>query len=386
MGGSKIRNIETIIVDLPLKRLQRFAAIGANSTAVVLIRVMTDDGITGIGECCTPSGPWWAGESVESIKLMIDTHITPHVIGRDVYDIRGIFIDVDRKLFGNAFAKAGVEMALMDIQGKIAGIPVHAILGGKRRSSMSCSWPLATGNAEEEIAEAESWIDKRMFNTFKLKMGFLDPVEDVERACAVARGLEGAGSVRADPNESWDEATCKWAIPKMADAGIVMIEQPLARWNFEASARVTASTQAAIMVDESICTMQDTIRLSQLHAADLVSIKVMKHAGLTMSRRIADVALAGGMSLYMGTFLECSVGTAASMQLAATFEDLPFGGELSGANLVADDIAARPARYENFELQLEEGVGLAVEIDDEKLAALRRDRSYSSHPVKSGTT
>lgn len=381
MSDHKIHSIETIIVDLPLRRTQRFAAIGTDATAVVLVRVRTSSGMVGIGECCTPSGPWWSGESVESIKLMIDEHVTPHVIGQDVFDVRGIFCIVDRKLFGNSFAKAGVEMALVDLQGKITGLAACDLLGGKRRSSMPCSWPLATGDPDAEIEEANQWITEGKFNIFKLKMGFLDPVEDVARACKIATALEGKASVRADPNESWDEATCKWAIPRMVDAGVVMIEQPMARWNLSGSARMTASTPVAIMLDESISTEQDMLAIGHQHAADAVSIKVMKHGGLYASRRIADLALASGVSLYMGTFLECSVGTAASMQLAATLESLPFGGELSGANLVSDDIAVTRARYENFELQLEEGVGLAVEVDEDKVRALRRDRTYSTHQV-----
>ncbi|SIN67647.1 chloromuconate cycloisomerase [Parasphingorhabdus marina DSM 22363] len=379
MSNYKIRSVETIIIDLPLHRIQKFAAVGARTTAVVLIRITTEDGLEGIGECCTPSGPWWAGESVESIKLMIDDHITPQIVGEDVFNIRGIVRKVDRVLFGNAFAKAGVEMAFLDLQGKIANIPVCNILGGKQRSSLQCSWPLATGLAEAEIEEAESQIASGRFNLFKLKMGFLDPEQDVARACTVARSLEGKAKVRADPNESWDEATCKWAIPKMENAGIDMIEQPVARWNFDGTARITERSNSAIMMDESVCTVQDMLRIAQLHACDLVSLKIMKSAGLWNSRRIADIALSSGISIYMGTFLECSIGTAAGMQLAATLESLPYGGELSGPCLIAEDIAVRPARYENFELQLEDGVGLAVEVDEDKVSALRRDRNYTVH-------
>ncbi|WOE75351.1 muconate cycloisomerase family protein [Alterisphingorhabdus coralli] len=381
MSKVQIERVETVIVDLPLRRQQRFAAIGASTTAIVLVKIWASGGIVGIGEGCTPSGPWWSGESVESIKLNIDAHIAPLIIGRDVFDLRGISAEVDRKLFGNPFAKATVEMALLDIQGKIAGVPVHDLLGGKQRSSLPCSWPLATGDPGEEIEEAKEHLAQKRFKLFKLKMGFLEPETDVARACAIAKALEGKASVRVDPNESWDEATCKWAMPRMADAGIAMVEQPMARWNVDGFARITAQTKMATAVDESLCTMDDALRLGRMHTADLVSIKVMKHGGLTNARRIADIAIASGMSIYMGTFLECSIGTAAGMQLAATFSDLPYGGELSGANLIAEDIAVRPARYENFELQLEEGVGLAAEVDEDKVEALRRDRSRLSIAV-----
>lgn len=383
MSNLKIGSVEVILVDLPLVRLQRFAAIGASATSIVLIRVRTEDGLEGIGEAVTPSGPWWGGESVESIKLMIDDHIAPMMIGEDPFNLSAVRARIDRALFGNPFAKAGIEMAILDLQGKALNAPLYELLGGKRRDSLPCSWPLASGEPNAEIEEAERMIAAKRYNIFKLKMGAVDPVEDVERACAVARGLEGRGSVRADPNEMWDETTAKWAVPRMADAGIAMIEQPMARWNLAASARLTERSDCAIMIDEGLCTAQDMLQISQLRAADLVSLKVMKSGGILETRRIADMAEAGGISLYMGTFLECSIGTAANMQLCATFADLPYGGELSGPGLVAEDIAVRPARYENFELQLEEGPGIATEVDEDKLKAFRRDRSYSVHQVKS---
>ena len=375
MSGLKIAAVEAIIVDLPLRRVQRFAAVGAESTSLVLTRVRTADGIEGIGEASTPSGPWWGGESVESIKLMIDNYIAPHVVGMDPFDLRGISTVVNRKLYGNAFAKASIEMALLDIQGKSAGVPVHDLLGGRRRASLHCSWPLATGNAHAEIEEAEDKIARGQFNIFKLKMGFLPPEEDVVRACKVVRGLEGRASVRVDPNESWDEAVCKWALPRLEDAGIDVIEQPMPRDSLAGLARVTARNKAAILLDESVCSETDMLNALALRAGDVVSLKVLKSGGLTAARRIADIALAGGMSLYMGTFLECSIGTAANMQLAATLEDLPYGGELAGPQLIAEDIAQTPARYENFALQLEEGPGIAVALDEDKLATFRRGRT-----------
>ena len=74
------------------------------------------------------------------------------------------------------------------------------------------------------------------------------------------------------------------------------------------------------------------------------------------------------------------------MQFAATLPRLPFGGELSGPCLVAEDIAVRPARYEDFALQLEKGPGIAVEIDEDKVRAFDRNSSYTLHPVvKTGT-
>ena len=262
-------------------------------------------------------------------------------------------------------------------------MPLYELLGGKVRSSLPCAWPLATGDAKQEIDEALGMMEARKYNIFKMKMGAIDPETDVIRACKVADELCHKASIRVDPNGKWDETTTKWAVPRLEDAGVTIIEQPMARWNLEASARVTERSNIAIMIDESVCTPEDMIKACQIKAADLVSIKLMKSGGIMPSREIAQIAMAGGVSVYMGTFLECSIGTAANMQLAVTLPHLPFGGELSGPELVSEDISLKPALYKDFELQLAEGVGIGVEIDEDKLKAFSRKRSYSVHGYKS---
>lgn len=374
MGSERqtIEAIETVIVDLPLVRTQRFAALSAQRQSFVLVFLRTTDGIEGVGESSLPSGPWWGGESVESIKATIDTYLAPLVLGEDAFRIDAILARMDAGLHGNSFAKAGIEMAILDIQGKVLQQPVYNLLGGKVRDSMPMSWPLATGDAAAEIDEAQSKVDARLAKNFKLKMGFLEPVKDVARACEVARALEGVANVRVDPNSRWDETTAAWAVPRLVDAGVDMIEQPLQRWNLDGCARLTASTTVAHLLDESVCTLQDMLRIAELRAGSLISLKIMKTGGMRKTKALAEISLAAGIPVYMGTFLESSYGTGANMQLCATLDVLPYGGELAGALLAAESITEEPADYRDFALHLPDGVGLGVSVDRDKLAAFRR--------------
>ena len=82
-----IESIETFIVDLQLVRDQQFAALRAKAQCFVLIFIRTKDGIEGVGESSVPSGPWWGGESAESIKVNIDTYLAPLVIGQDAFNV-----------------------------------------------------------------------------------------------------------------------------------------------------------------------------------------------------------------------------------------------------------------------------------------------------------
>ena len=381
MHKIKVQSVESVIVDLPLKRLQRFSALGAERQSVVVIMVRSFDGAIGIGEAVTPSGPWWSGESVESIKLHIDTYLAPLLIERDAFELENLRREMDLRVFGNSFAKAGLEMALLDLIGKTIKQPVYNLFGGKVRDSLEVSWPLATGDADLEIAEAEEKLDQRLHRSFKLKMGALPVEEDVARACKVATALQGRASVRADPNGMWNESTANWAIERMQAAGIELVEQPLPRWDLDGSARLTRRFETEIMIDEGVCTIHDMFRVGQQRAAGTVSLKIMKSAGIRVTRTVAEVAEAAGISTYMGTFLESSLGTAANMQLCATFKHLPYGGELSGPLLLAEDLLTTAAEYRDFRLWLAAGDGLGVEIDADKLAHFRRDRDRSVHAI-----
>jgi muconate cycloisomerase/chloromuconate cycloisomerase len=287
---------------------------------------------------------------------------------------------MDDVVHGNSFAKAGVEMALLDLLGKAREQPLHMLLGGRTRDCMPSVWPLATGDPEQEIDEAEAKLEAGEAYAFKMKMGAVDLRTDVERAERVARAILPRAGVRVDPNERWSELDANWAMPRLAAAGVEMVEQPLPRWNIEGTARLQSRSTMAIMLDESVRSPRDMMAAARC-AASLVSLKLMKSGGFRATRTVADIATAAGAALYMGSFLESSLGTAANMQFCATIEDLPFGGELVGPMLIAEDLLQSPAEYRNGALRLASGNGHGVSLDEAKVAAFRRDRSYSTHPI-----
>ncbi|WOF45945.1 muconate/chloromuconate family cycloisomerase (plasmid) [Sphingopyxis indica] len=370
--------METIIVDLPLRRLQRFSALAARSQSLVVIRVQSGDGVVGIGEGSIPSGPWWGGESVETIKTIIDSYLTPVLVGQCATDMTTLRARMDEVAFGNSFAKAGVEMALWDLIGNTLEQPLHALLGGKVRDSLAVAWPLATGDRQQEIDEALGKLEAGEASAFKLKMGAVELKKDVERACDVTLALREKAGVRVDPNERWTEVDALWALPRLSEVGVEMIEQPLPRCDLDGAVRLQARSPMPIMLDESIRTTRDMLEAAKKGAGALISLKLMKSGGIVNSRAVADVALAAGSALYMGTFLESSLGTAGNMQFCSTLPQLPLGGELVGPMLIADDITEEPVRYVGGALQLPPGNGIGVRIDEDKLAAYRRDRSRSA--------
>ena len=370
---ARIATVSTVIVDLPFRRLQRFARLDARAQNVLLVRIRTHDGVEGIGEATVPCGPWWSGDSVEAMKVTIDRYLAPGLIGQDPRDVAAIFARLGRAVRNNAFAKAGLEIALLDLIGKMHDLPVHALLGGRSRNACPVAWPLASGSLEQDIEEVDQMLGSGRASAFKVKMGATDLTADLTRISKLTQALEGRAGLRVDPNESWTEADAVRALPALAEMGVEMVEQPVERALLDGMARITARANLTIMIDEGAQSETDMIEVVKRNAAHMVSIKLMKSGGLWPAKRMADIATAAGVTLYMGTFLESSIGTAAGMQLAATCGRLPLGGEMIGPMLLAEDIVTRPLTYAGGALHLPDGPGLGVVLDEDKVRAFRRD-------------
>jgi len=118
VSTGRIASVSTTIIDVPLRRPHKFSVLEIDHQSLVLVRIRTTERIKGIGEGVTPGGPWWGGESVETMKPVIDRYLAPIAIGRDVGDIQQLRAAMDKQVSENRFAKAALEIALYDAWGK----------------------------------------------------------------------------------------------------------------------------------------------------------------------------------------------------------------------------------------------------------------------------
>ncbi|MGW4204577.1 muconate/chloromuconate family cycloisomerase [Streptomyces sp. NPDC004726] len=372
MNDLHIDRVDTVLLDVPLRRAHRFARTQMRAQPVLLVRIRTAGGVTGTGEGVVPAGPWWGGESVETMQVIIDRYITPLLLGRAVDDIAGIQRDIGDVVAGNLFAKAAVEIALHDAWARHLNVPVHTLLGGLARRSVPVTWALGTESAEVVVEEALGKLDSGLHRSFKLKMGAQDPADDVTRICKVAEKLAGAASVRVDLNARWDLSTALTHLPRLAEAGVEMIEQPVPGAEFEALAEINHALPIPVMADESLRTPTDALRLAKHRAADIFSLKTTKSGGLRATKAIAEIAAAAGIPCHGGTSIESPVGTAASLHLACATPAVTWGSELFGPLLMSEELLTEPLRYADGELHLPDGPGLGIELDPEAVRAFTR--------------
>jgi muconate cycloisomerase len=272
----------------------------------------------------------------------------------------------------NDFAKAAIESALFDAVGKFLGVPAVQLLGGVVRDSVPVIWTLASGDPVQEVEEAERKIAARLHNTFKVKVGAQTPDADMARMRRLASALDGRATLIVDANQAWDETTALRCLPIMAEIGVTLVEQPLPAWNIPGTARLRTRSAAPLMADESVFSTHGMLDVGRAGAADVVSLKLVKHGGLLAMRDIAAVARSAGIGLDGGCLLESSIGSAARLQVFAGLRDLAWGCEHFGPRILAGDLATEPLRFEDFRIHLPTGPGLGVILDTEQLRRYAR--------------
>lgn len=379
----KVEKVDTYLIDLPTIRPHVLSMATMYRQTIVLVRLHFSDGTTGIGEGTTIGGLSYGEESPEGIKQAIDTYFAPVLMAQDASRPSAVMAVLGRHIIGNHFAKCAIETALLDAMGKRVGLPVSELLGGRRRETLPVAWTLASGDTAQDIAEAEQMLDQRRHNIFKLKIGKRSVEDDVAHVAAIKTAFGNRASVRVDVNQAWSEAAASRGIAALQDAGIDLIEQPVAKHNRAAMTRLTAQFVVPIMADEALHGPEDAFDLASRAAADVFAIKIAPSGGLHAAGRVAAIADAAGIDLYGGTMLEAGIGTAASAQLFATFPHLAFHTELFGPLLLTEEVLAEPLVYRDFALEVPAGPGLGIALDEDRVAFFRRDRNRTVAPVTS---
>jgi muconate cycloisomerase len=368
----KITRVETIPVCVPLRKgMTAKTAHGEHATSpYVLVKVHTDAGHVGLGEA-TISG-LWSGETQAGTVAAINDYIAPQLVGKDPRDITAARRAMDFVIKLNPFTKAAVEMALWDVAGKAAGVPVYRLLGGKVRDRVRIKlvvWardvPGSRKMAEEHLARGVTCV--------KVKTG-LDPESDIARVRAVREVTPRHIPVTIDSNCGWTLQQAKHCLRALADVDLLFAEQPIQAGDPAALAELRRDTPVPIMADESVFTLQDAWQLTLHRAADILSVYPGKHGGIAATAEIIAVAKAAGLRCTIGSNLELGVGTAAMLHVAAAFPEVDtdaFPADTIGPFYHEGEVTTRPLDLGPPHATVPDGPGLGVELDEAAVARWR---------------
>lgn len=370
LGKASIAEMRVHVVALPVVTTRAHGSGDVSAIRSVILELVTDGGVTGWGE----ASPWpvFTGTQ-EANAAALDGYLRPHLIGADPLLVEQHLAGADRILVGCTEAKAALETALLDIVGKLTGLPVCELLGGRHREAIPLSFSLANPEFGQDL-ESVARLHEEGVRLFKLKTGVAGQAFDVMRLERL-RKLYGDGlDLRVDYNQGLKPYE---ALRRLRDIELfqpTFIEQPVPRHALETMAEIARSLDTPLMADESVFDAREALIGAGQRIADLFSVKIMKSGGLRRALEVAAIAKAAGIGVYGGCMFETGVAHAAGTHLCAAIGDLPFGCEFYMASYyLKEDILAEPFPVRGGQVQVPRTPGLGVEVDREKLARYRTE-------------
>jgi muconate cycloisomerase len=339
----------------------------------VIVRVHTDEGLVGLGEATVSA--LWSGETSKSTVAAIQVLIGPALVGTDPAQITVARQTMDFLIKLNPFTKAAVEMALWDIAGKAAGVPVYQLLGGMVRDVIPTKMMIGAFDVARSKALAERFLSWGV-RCLKVKVG-LDLAGDLERVRAV-RDVAGPDvKLTVDANCGWNVTTARQALELLRPLDLLVAEQPIAPGDTAALAYLRTVSGVPIMADESVFTLADAWSVLRAGAADVISVYPGKNGGISASIEIAHVAAAAGISCHVGSNLELGIGSAAMLHLACAvpaIDSVTYPADILGPHYHQTDLLNQPLELKPDGALVPDGPGLGVELDEEQLGRFRVDR------------
>ncbi|WP_241591149.1 muconate cycloisomerase family protein [Rosenbergiella epipactidis] len=360
-----IEEVRCWLVDIPTIRPHKLSMTTMGTQTLMLVRLRCQQGIIGWGEGTTIGGLGYGVESPESMKITIERYLAPLLVGKPLSGLSALN-DVMAMVRGNTFAKSAMETAFLDAYGKLVNQPISSLLGGAKHSALPALWTLASGSTQQDIEEGQRLLACGRHRAFKLKIGAKAVEEDVRHAVQIKQTLGETVHVHVDVNQGWTLAQALWAIPRLQEAGITLIEQPIALTETAQLVDLAKRFTTTLLADEAVTDAKQGIDLIRQGFTGAFALKIAKAGGPFQALKLAHVAEAAGISLYGGTMLEGTIGTVAALHAWSTLS-LEWGTEMFGPLLLKDDVVTQPLVYQSGCVILPEGPGLGIDVDEDKL-------------------
>lgn len=365
----KVTSLRCYSLDLPLTTGSYTMSHGRTLTRMetTVVEVTIEGGVTGYGEACTLGGNYIEGFA-KSVQATV-RELAPIVVGSDLMENDVVLDRMDAGLRGHLPGKAAIDAALWDARGRVLGLPVQNLLGGRHQDSYPVFHPLTLAPPEAMAREAATMAGSG-YRCWQLKLGE-DPIEDAARVHAVLDAVDGrADFVTSDANRGWTMGQALRFIAAIRGRD-TYVEQPCR--TMEELAQVRQRTELPVTIDELVCDVNDLLACLKRGAADAINIKPARVGGLTKAARIRDLAQSAGLMVMIDEPMGGDLATAGISQLAASCRPDNF---LAASHVTATHLTAathRPiarsggAILKDGRASAPTSPGLGVDVDPEAL-------------------
>lgn len=355
----RIIGITILPITIPRLKELKLAYVTRTVYQGFLVRLVTDTGLTGLGEAAPNFEV--CGETQEATAAALAA-MAPLLAGADPLARERLLARLEPWRTTHASALAAYDLALWDLAGKAAGLPVRDLIGGFR-DRIPNAMTIGILPLEQTVLEAQAIFAGGRFREIKLKLG-LDPDLDVARIRAVRRAIGPDFPLHADANQGYDRAGALRVLSALVPERLDFIEQPVPAKDTGSLKWVSDRSPIPIMADEAVHTPEDALALVRAQACSMLNIKLQKVGGISRALDCLAIARAAGIPCLIGCMTESLVGISAGAQVALgspTVTHVDLDGHV--------DLAFTPAQggvqVEDGQLILTGAPGLGVQLTEE---------------------
>jgi O-succinylbenzoate synthase len=360
-----VERIELSLVQMPL--ISPFeTSFGRSELRDCILIEVCAGGLSGWGECVADHDPGYSYETSETAWHILKDYLAPLVIGKPL-PVPAAFQQAAAGVRGHPMAKAGLELALWDLHGKLEGRSLQAMLGGKR-PAVEVGVSVGLQASPQALVAAVAGYLEQGYRRIKIK---IKPGRDMEDARAV-RAAFPAIRLQVDANSAYTLQTAVH-LAALDELDLLLIEQPLSEDDLWDHRLLQAQLRTPLCLDESILSARHARQALEMNACRVINIKAGRVGGVSEAVAIHDICQARGIPVWCGGMLETGVGRAANLAPAS----LP-GFLLPGDISATDRYYARDITSESFTLNPDStitvpaGPGLGVTVDRPALNAFTR--------------
>ena len=361
----KIRQTEIFRFSIPMEPFT--IATGTMKFAQnVLIRIHTDEGIMGSGECS--AFPMIVGETQETCMALAKDFAAIWK-GKDATGIEARMLELNDYCAYNTTIKSAFDMALYDIASKAAGQPLYQFLGGSKRPvetdiTIGISTPEEMGRTAQKYKESGAGI-------LKVKLG-KKVKEDIERVKTIRMAAGEEMIMRLDANQGWSYDDAVQAFDAMQPFNVQFCEQPMRSWDDDLLPALCERSPVKIMADESCYDHHDAKRLIKAKACDFINIKLAKTGGISEALKIQQLSGAAGIACMMGGMLESRLALTAKLHLVYASPAIQFYDmDTCMIGHLTDPILGG-VKYNGYFLEIDDAPGIGAEADERFLKSCER--------------
>jgi len=350
----RITRVEVWPVSLALTEPYTIAYETISEVTNVFVRVETDGEHVGYG-CAAPDLEV-TGETSETVVEFVESLAGPELRGQDPLRSAELLERLRPHLAAHASAIASLDMALHDLLGRVAGLPLWRILGGFR-DAIETSVTIGILPETDTIERARDWV-ARGFRCLKIKGG-CDVDSDIARVLQLRERFGDRIEIRFDANQGYTVEQALRFVGETKPAQVALFEQPTPKGQPDLLGRVAHSAPMAVMADESIMGLRDAFEMARDDLADMVNVKLMKVGGIAEALQVNAVARSAGLEVMVGCMDEVELSIAAGLHFALARPNVRFA-DLDGHLSLADDPTRGMLKLENGTLYASERPGLGL--------------------------